>query len=569
MLIEPDLGAHDGARVRAHAAWSWRAAAKRRSRHARAARSRWRCHADDYAALSSPRARVPAQPPTCRSPSCGRANARRTEAARIAAVFGDLAGKPLDPPELQTTRQSRIRLDRYESVDYRLVRAGDADAASRSTCGASRGARHSCVSVSASRATTTAASRANAAAQLLMTDLNALDADWTIEAQIGEEPRLLHGVLPAAVVAQRLVHRTELPLRAEDAAGRRRRSTASRATASATPSVALAIGAELSNWGEVRARRAARRRQHARADRRSDVARPRLRPRRRVRAVRLRPARQRLFPEAGPGVPGDAGWRIASRSVPRTTPTSCRPRGNSRAARDRYSLVLVDGRRLGARRPRELAAGPVHARRLSRAVRAAVATRSSARSTASRARSSIGASAAAARDSSSIPRTWASRSRPATSGRRATTSISATSRWAAACSWVRTARSGRSTSRPASPSGGERRSTCSWARRSEPARRRRAFRLECRLAWRSDRDDALPTPRTCASRCRRSATVRPARARAPATTRCATSSATTGRRSTGLRRAPSATRRWREMSGRYVYFRPGDAPTLDFETIDP
>jgi hypothetical protein len=24
-----------------------------------------------------------------------------------------------------------------------------------------------------------------------------------------------------------------------------------------------------------------------------------------------------------------------------------------------------------------------------------------------------------------------------------------------------------------------------------------------------------------------------------------------------------------QMSGRYVYFRPGDAPTLDFEKIDP
>jgi hypothetical protein len=24
-----------------------------------------------------------------------------------------------------------------------------------------------------------------------------------------------------------------------------------------------------------------------------------------------------------------------------------------------------------------------------------------------------------------------------------------------------------------------------------------------------------------------------------------------------------------EMSGRYVYFRPGDAPTLDFELLDP
>jgi hypothetical protein len=23
------------------------------------------------------------------------------------------------------------------------------------------------------------------------------------------------------------------------------------------------------------------------------------------------------------------------------------------------------------------------------------------------------------------------------------------------------------------------------------------------------------------------------------------------------------------MSGRYVYFRPGDAPTLDYETVDP
>jgi hypothetical protein len=26
---------------------------------------------------------------------------------------------------------------------------------------------------------------------------------------------------------------------------------------------------------------------------------------------------------------------------------------------------------------------------------------------------------------------------------------------------------------------------------------------------------------------------------------------------------------WEQMSGRYVYFRPGDAPSLDFEKIDP
>ncbi len=33
-------------------------------------------------------------------------------------------------------------------------------------------------------------------------------------------------------------------------------------------------------------------------------------------------------------------------------------------------------------------------------------------------------------------------------------------------------------------------------------------------------------------------------------------------------RAERATR-LQEMSGRYVYFRPGDAPALDFETVDP
>jgi hypothetical protein len=27
--------------------------------------------------------------------------------------------------------------------------------------------------------------------------------------------------------------------------------------------------------------------------------------------------------------------------------------------------------------------------------------------------------------------------------------------------------------------------------------------------------------------------------------------------------------RLQEMSGRYVYFRPGDAPALDFEAVDP
>ena len=38
---------------------------------------------------------------------------------------------------------------------------------------------------------------------------------------------------------------------------------------------------------------------------------------------------------------------------------------------------------------------------------------------------------------------------------------------------------------------------------------------------------------------------------------------------TGSRRANERDAALAQMSGRYVYFRPGDAPTLEFDTIDP
>ena len=58
------------------------------------------------------------------------------------------------------------------------------------------------------------------------------------------------------------------------------------------------------------------------------------------------------------------------------------------------------------------------------------------------------------------------------------------------------------------------------------------------------------------------------RVRLAAAIRSATSSATTGSGSTGSPPVRSVTALG-EMSGRYLYFRPGDQPTLDFETIDP
>ena len=37
----------------------------------------------------------------------------------------------------------------------------------------------------------------------------------------------------------------------------------------------------------------------------------------------------------------------------------------------------------------------------------------------------------------------------------------------------------------------------------------------------------------------------------------------------GLDQSAERDARLAEMSGRYLYFRPGDAPALDFETVDP
>ena len=44
------------------------------------------------------------------------------DAERIEAVFGSLAGEPLDLDALQRKIGRQYGLDRFESVDYRLVR---------------------------------------------------------------------------------------------------------------------------------------------------------------------------------------------------------------------------------------------------------------------------------------------------------------------------------------------------------------------------------------------------------------------------------------------------------------
>ena len=174
------------------------------------------------------------------------------EARRIEAVFGDLAGKPLDTPELQRRLATQYQLDQFESIDYRLVgsearRGIEVDLRRKSWGPAFLRMGVGVESDYEGGAT------ANAAARLTLTGLNALDAEWTIDGQIGEEPRFqtefyqpLSLRVPVFVAP---AFRYDLQtLQLVDSAGDRIARYRVRET-----EVLLASGVELSNWGEVRA----------------------------------------------------------------------------------------------------------------------------------------------------------------------------------------------------------------------------------------------------------------------------------------------------------------------------
>ena len=174
------------------------------------------------------------------------------EAKRVEAVFGDLAGKPLDRPELQERLASQYRLDDFESVDYRIVGSGRGERGleidlRRKSWGPAFLRLGVGVEMDYEGGAT-----ANAAAQLRVTQVNALDAEWVIDGQIGEEPKLqtefyqpLSLSLPYFIAPGFRYEETTLQIVSDE--GQRLGRYRTRDT-----EVSLAVGAELSNWGEVR-----------------------------------------------------------------------------------------------------------------------------------------------------------------------------------------------------------------------------------------------------------------------------------------------------------------------------
>jgi NTE family protein len=246
VLIEPDLGrmtAVDFARV--PQVMEDGSAATRRASAALAALSQ---PPERYAAYQAGRVR---SANTTESLAFVRAGPRsQQDSDRIDAVFGGLAGAPLDVPGLQRKLGRQYGLDSYESVDYRLVRDDGDLGLEIDLRRKSWGPNFLRLGVGVEQDFDGGAT-ANAGLRVLMTELNRYDAEWLTDLRLGEEPRLFTEFFqPLSLTGDLFVApslRYELQtLQIVDDGQRVARYRTRESEA------AVAIGAELSNWGEVR-----------------------------------------------------------------------------------------------------------------------------------------------------------------------------------------------------------------------------------------------------------------------------------------------------------------------------
>lgn len=178
--------------------------------------------------------------------------ASQPEARRIEAVFGDLAGQPLDTPELQRRLARQYRLDQFESIDYRLAGVDGQRGIEVDLRRKSWGPAFLRMGVSV-ESDYEGGAVANAAARLRLTSLNSLDAEWTIDGQIGEEPKFqMEFYQPLSLRVPVFIapaFRYDLQtLQQVTSDGNRVARYRVRET-----EVSLTAGTELSNWGELRA----------------------------------------------------------------------------------------------------------------------------------------------------------------------------------------------------------------------------------------------------------------------------------------------------------------------------
>jgi NTE family protein len=201
-----------------------------------------------YSALLA--ARMRPQVPTERIEFVRAGPKSQEDAKRIDAVFGVLAGEPLDQEMLQRKLGRQYGLDRYEAFDYRLVRDHGELGLEIDARRKSWGPNFLRLGVSLEQDYDGGAT-ANAGLRLLMTDLNRYDAEWLTDVQLGEDPLLFTEFFqPLSLTSDLFVApglRYELQTLQIVENGRRVAHYRTRDS-----EASFAVGAELSNWGEVR-----------------------------------------------------------------------------------------------------------------------------------------------------------------------------------------------------------------------------------------------------------------------------------------------------------------------------
>jgi NTE family protein len=172
------------------------------------------------------------------------------DAKRIEAVFGSMTGKPLDTVALQDKAYRQYGLDRFEAVDYRVVRDDGERGLEFDLRRKSWGPNFLRIGMSI-ESDYEGGTVANAGARLLMTGVNTLDGEVQIDTQIGEDPLFSAELFqPLTLTTDLFVapgFRYEIEVLQIVDDGRRVAQYRNRDT-----EVSLALGAELSNWGEVR-----------------------------------------------------------------------------------------------------------------------------------------------------------------------------------------------------------------------------------------------------------------------------------------------------------------------------
>jgi NTE family protein len=110
-------------------------------------------------------------------------------ALAIRSTMADLVGHPLDKDQVQDRMMSLYALDTFESIDYAVIKEGPESGIEFKLKRKSWGPNYVRVGLNLED-DFEGNSRYNAAARFIMTELNALNAEWLTDVQIGDNPKL-------------------------------------------------------------------------------------------------------------------------------------------------------------------------------------------------------------------------------------------------------------------------------------------------------------------------------------------------------------------------------------------